>query len=255
MQLQALQTALLTDKPPLTEQWMATNQLTSVAAQWSNCSHSTPVLPPVTQEYNGWYRHQTGQSQHDIGLIGIPEFYPLQVMGNGRILQPTPYYDSGIYLISALQGYSSQQVLMHMVMNSIQEFNDTDREATTPWLDHVKAVARKKGFDPLEIGMSKLKSTTLCDVNAISKEGNSCISSSVNCSQSSTQMFPMHQTPSMHMPTLCKEKMKWLCNTLLGQKYFWNAFITLLNCVIFQEVAMTTFILFEDCIHHIFKDG
>ena len=28
------------------------------------------------------------------------------------------------------------------------------------------------GFDPLEIGMSKLKGTAVCDVNAISKEGN-----------------------------------------------------------------------------------
>ena len=59
-----------------------------------------------------------------------------------------------------------------MAMNSIQEFNGTGREAAIPWLDHVKAIARKTGFDPLEIGMSKLKGTTLCNVNAICKEGN-----------------------------------------------------------------------------------
>ena len=46
-----------------------------------------------------------------------------------------------------------------------------DREATNPCLDHVEAIARKMGFDPLEIGMSKLKGTALCDVNAMSKEG------------------------------------------------------------------------------------
>ena len=93
-------------------------------------------------------------------------------MGYGRFLQLTPYYDSRINLIITLEGYSLQQVPVQMAMNSIQEFDGTDREATIPWLDHIEAIARKMGFDPLEIGMSKLKGTTLWDVNAISKEGN-----------------------------------------------------------------------------------
>ena len=50
MQQQAHQMALLTDKLPLTKQQMKTDWLTSVAAQWSNHSHSTPVLLPVAQE-------------------------------------------------------------------------------------------------------------------------------------------------------------------------------------------------------------
>ena len=57
---------------------------------------------------------------------------------------------------------------MQMKMNSIQEFDGTNRVATNPWLDHIKAIAKKTGFHPLEIGMSKLKGTTLCTV---SKEG------------------------------------------------------------------------------------
>ena len=61
---------------------------------------------------------------------------------------------------------------MQMAMNSIQEFNGMNREATIPWLDHIETVAEKMGFDPLEIGMSKLKGTALYNVNAISKEGN-----------------------------------------------------------------------------------
>ena len=59
-----------------------------------------------------------------------------------------------------------------MAKNSILEFNGTDREATIPWLDHIEAVAKKTGSGPLEIGMSKLMGTTLCNVNAIRKEGN-----------------------------------------------------------------------------------
>ena len=130
------------------------------------------MLLLVTQEYNGQYRHQAGQSQHDVGYVGTQEFYPPQVTGSGRFSQPTPYYDLGINIINVLLGYSLQQVLMQMVMNSIQEFDGTDREATIPWLDHIKAIARKMDFDPLEIGMSKLKGMALCNVNVISKEGN-----------------------------------------------------------------------------------
>ena len=33
-----------------------------------------------------------------------------------------------------------------MAMNSIQEFDGTNREVIIPWLDHVKAIARKTGF-------------------------------------------------------------------------------------------------------------
>ena len=60
---------------------------------------------------------------------------------------------------------------MQMAMNSIQEFDGTNWEATILWLDHIEAIAKKMGFDPLEIGMNKLKGTALCNVNAASKEG------------------------------------------------------------------------------------
>ena len=93
-------------------------------------------------------------------------------MGTGRFSQPTPYQDEGVNLMSALEGYSSQQVLMQTMMNSIQEFNGTDRETTIPWLDHIKAIAKKTGFDPLEVGISKLKGTIPSNVNAVSKDGN-----------------------------------------------------------------------------------
>ena len=96
----------------------------------------------------------------------------MQVKGSRRFSQPTPYYDSGINLIIALEGYSLQQILTPMVMNLVQEFVGTDREATIPWLDQVKAIAKKMGLDLLEVGMSKLKGAALCNVNAISKEGN-----------------------------------------------------------------------------------
>ena len=92
-------------------------------------------------------------------------------MGSERFSQPMPYQEAGINLMSALEGYSSWQVLMQSTVNFIQEFDGTDREATILWLDHVKAIV-KTGFNPLELGMSKLKGTALGNVNAVSKDGN-----------------------------------------------------------------------------------
>ena len=50
---------------------------------------------------------------------------------------------------------------MQMVMNSIQEFDGRNGEATIPWLDHIKAVAKKTGFEPLDICKGKLKGIAL----------------------------------------------------------------------------------------------
>ena len=58
-----------------------------------------------------------------------------------------------------------------MAINSIQEFNGTNQEAIIPWLDNIEAIAKKIGFNLLQIGMSKLKGMALCNVNAASKEG------------------------------------------------------------------------------------
>ena len=106
------------------------------------------MLLLVTQEQNGQYMHQAGQSQHDAGYTGAPEFCPPQVNGNERFLQPALCYNnSGINIIHALEGYSSWQALIQMAVNSIQEFEGTNWEATIPWLDHIEAIAKKMGFD------------------------------------------------------------------------------------------------------------
>ena len=107
-----------------------------------------------------------------LGTVALQGFFLPQVMGNRRFLQITPYEEVGINLICALEGYSSWQVLMQSMMNSIQEFDGTDMEAIIPWLDHIKAIAKKLGFDPLEVGMSKLEGITLCNVNVVSIDGN-----------------------------------------------------------------------------------
>ena len=149
----------------------------TVSGNWQTDQHghpmvlSTPVLLLFAQEQNGWYMHQAWQSQHDIGHAGALEFCPPQVNGNGRFSQPAPCYNSGYNIINALEGYTSWQVLMQMAMNLIQEFDGTNWEATIPWLDHIEAIAKKTGFNPLGIGMSKLKGMAVCNINVASKEG------------------------------------------------------------------------------------
>ena len=58
-----------------------------------------------------------------------------------------------------------------MAMNLIQEFDGTNWEATIPWLGHIEAIAKKTGFGPIKIGISKLKGMVLYDVHAASREG------------------------------------------------------------------------------------
>ena len=48
--------APLVDTPQHSIHWVEINWLTNIAAQWSNHPHSTPVLSPFTQGYDGRYR-------------------------------------------------------------------------------------------------------------------------------------------------------------------------------------------------------
>ena len=155
-------------EPQVAEQCSETGQMTGMATQWS-CS--TPVISLIIQEQVRQYMHQVGQCHNGVGYTGALGLCALQVDGNGRFSQPVTCFNSGINIVNVLDSYSSRQVLMQMVMNSIQEFDGTNLEATIPWLDHIEGVTRKTGFDPVGIGMSNLKGMALCDVNAASKEG------------------------------------------------------------------------------------
>ena len=59
-----------------------------------------------------------------------------------------------------------------MSLNSLQEYNGSNKDAMIPWLDHIKMVMDRYGIVPLEVGISKLKGLALGDINATHKEGN-----------------------------------------------------------------------------------
>ena len=73
--------------------------------------------------------------------------------------------------LHVLDSYSSKQALTQMTLNSIQEYDGTNKDATILWLDYIKILTEKTGIDPLEQGISKLKGLALGDINALCKEG------------------------------------------------------------------------------------
>ena len=60
---------------------------------------------------------------------------------------------------------------MQTVITLKQGCDDTNPEATMPWLDHIKSVTKKIDFDPTEVGVSKPKGSVFCDLNTAGKEG------------------------------------------------------------------------------------
>ena len=75
--------------------------------QWSNCSGSTPVFHQSHRNTMGNTDIRQAKVNTTLGMWVPPELYPPQVTGSGRFSQPTPYYDLGINIINALEGYSS----------------------------------------------------------------------------------------------------------------------------------------------------
>ena len=71
--------------------------------------------------------------------------------------------------LHVLDSYSSKQALTQMTLNSIQEYDGSNKDAMIPWLDHIEMVAGKTGIDPLEVGINKLKGLALGNINAICK--------------------------------------------------------------------------------------
>ena len=73
-------------------------------------------------------------------------------------------------VLNALETFSAKQALAQSTLNSMQEYDCSDRKVTIPWLDQVELVAERTGFDPLEVGISKLKGLAPGNISTIHKE-------------------------------------------------------------------------------------
>ena len=75
--------------------------------------------------------------------------------------------------LNVLDSYSSKQAITQTTLNSIPEYDGSNKFATIPWLDHINMVAENTGIDPLKVGISKSKEIALGDITTIHKEGHS----------------------------------------------------------------------------------
>ena len=56
------------------------------------------------------------------------------------------------------------------MLDALQEYDGSDREATIPWLNQVDLIEENTGIDPLEVAISKLKGLALANISTVCKE-------------------------------------------------------------------------------------
>ena len=108
-------------------------------------------MPPVVPNYNdgSHYNNQDWQSNH------LDWQAPEQRRFSQSLYNPT--YVNNPNFLHVLDSHSSKQAITQITLNSIQEYNGSNTDATILWLDHIKMVAGNTGIDPLKVGISKLK--------------------------------------------------------------------------------------------------
>ena len=131
-----------------------------------------PKHAPVTKNYNGQHMYPGNQGWQRHSFNRRPGFYNRQVTDQRRLSKSWQNNDNNTICLTALEGYSTRQAHTQTLLNSLQEYDASDRNATILWLDHIELVTEKMGIDPLEVGISKLKGIVLGDINTIHKEGN-----------------------------------------------------------------------------------
>ena len=75
-------------------------------------------------------------------------------------LPQSPYNPTNVNnpnFLHVLDSYSSKQAITQTTLNSILKYDGSNKDATIPWLDHIKMVVENTGRNPLKVGISKLK--------------------------------------------------------------------------------------------------
>ena len=105
-----------------------------------------------------WHNRNQNWQRHSFDRR--PEFYNRQITDQIRFSQSCQNNDNDTHFLT-------RQAITQTLLNSTQEDDGSDREATILWMDHIALVAKKIGIDPLEVGISELRGRALGDINAI----------------------------------------------------------------------------------------
>ena len=110
-----------------------------------------PNMSPVVPNYNDHYHYnsQSWQGNHFDQQVPEQRRFPQSLYNPTNVNNPN--------FLHVLHGYSSKQTITQTTVNSIQEYDGSNMDATIPWLDPIEMVAGNTGLDPLEVGISKLK--------------------------------------------------------------------------------------------------
>ena len=131
------------------------------------CNQSTPNMSPIMPNYSDLrYYDNHGWQDNNFDRRQVPE---------QRRFSCSSYNKTNVNntnILHVLDSYSSKQALSQMTLNSIQEYDGNNKDATILWLDHIEMIVEKTGLDPLEVGISKLKRLAIGNINTICKEGN-----------------------------------------------------------------------------------
>ena len=188
--LQMTTTSLQVQVLSVRDQQAKIDRLTSVVAQWltgkpsradnanshnnrhQTTRHHSPNMSFITQNYNRQHMYNDNQGeQRQSSYNRRPQQYSRQETDQRKYSQSSQNIDNiNVSVLNALENYPIKQALTQLTLNTLQEYNVSDREDTIPWLGQVELVVERTGIDPLEVGISKLKGLALADISTVHKE-------------------------------------------------------------------------------------
>ena len=132
-----------------------------------------PNMSPVVPDFNDhiYYGSQGWQGNHFEWQVPEQRRFPHAPYNNVNVDNYTNVNSPNF--LNLLDSYSSGQAIIQTTLNSIPEYDGSNKAATIPWSDHIEMVAENTGINPLEVGISKLQGLALGNITTIHKEGNS----------------------------------------------------------------------------------
>ena len=116
-----------------------------------------PNMSPVVPDYydHVHYDNHGWQGNHFEWQVPEQRRFPHAPYNNTNIDNNTNVNSSNFSHV--LGSFCSKQAITQTTLNSIPEYDGSNKAATIPWMDHIEMVAENTGINPLQEGFSKLK--------------------------------------------------------------------------------------------------
>ena len=130
-----------------------------------------PNISPVVPDFNDhiYYDNQGWQGNHFEWQVPEQRRFPYAAYNNTNADNHTNVNSPNF--LNLLDSYSSKLSITSTTLNSMPEYNGSNKAATILWLYHIDMVAENTGTNPLKVGIGKLKGLALGNITAIHKKG------------------------------------------------------------------------------------